>query len=161
MTVPQIPDRVIPVIPPLFEAARDDVERMMGETERIRDETESIRETTAAEASATLLETAGYAERAEQAAREATAWVNEGAGISVGPEEPEVRRNGHVWLRVRSVSRTPLHPGASTLPGSATFPQREGLEADGSGVVDGIGHWKADRSEWEWLRLDPGLLAGS
>ena len=165
MSAPQIPDRVIPVIPPLFEAARDDAERYRDEAEQAAMQADETLESQRAENAANRLQMTDLLEQAQDAAAEATAWVNAGAGVSIGPEEPDVKRNGHVWLVESSKLRNPLYPSASTWPGAATFPERVGSESDDSHVIVRIRRWDADGSptggQWTDFTLAQSLVSGS
>lgn len=163
--VDQIADKFTAGIPSDLVANRTQTEEFMQRAETAADNAAASLESQTAENAANRLQMADLLEQAQDAAAEATAWVNAGAGVSIGPEEPDVKRNGHVWLVESSKLRDPLYPSASTWPGAATFPERVGSESDNSHVIVNIRRWDADGSptggQWTDFTLAQSLVSGS
>lgn len=162
--VDQIPDKIVFGIPPEFERARDDTENLRDATQAIFDRTDERADEAERNTASNVLAAETAASRAEKAAGEASAWVNAGAGVSIGAEEPAVKRNGHVWLVESAQKRDPLYPASTLFAGSATFPQRDGMMSDGSHVISAIRRWDAsgvDSGAWTDFTLAQSLVSGS
>lgn len=156
--VDEIPDKIIPGIPPLFEEARDDVEQMRDETSSLLDSTESEHAQVQQDIAAGVLTMTQLVEQAEEARDAALGWVGEGQGVSIGPEPPDNPREGHVWLREKSVERIPLYPRKGLYPHQGLYPNRSGQIGDGSKTIDAIRRYRSVDEAWDDYRLDPALM---
>lgn len=163
--VDQIADLRTAGIPADIVLYRHEIEGYRDDAADSAEQAAGMLEEQRSENAAADLRMTGLLREAQEAAAEATSWVNAGAGVSIGAEEPAVKRNGHVWLVESSMLRTPLYPGSTVFPGLAVFPERVGSESDGSHVIVGIRRWDAGSDGsggvWTAFTLAQSLVDGS
>ena len=145
--VDEIPDKIIPGIPPLFEEARDDVEHMKDETSGLLESTRAEHSQARTDIADAILRMQTLLAEAEAARDAALGWVGEGSGINIGPEQVAHPRAGHVWIKTRGKARTPLYPRNSLYPHADLYPERSGQIDDGR-VITAFQSWDEANERW-------------